>query len=234
LEWFPDPRDDLWRLLKSSEKEKLRYTRMWLKRMINQVIRGSFECYINARKTITETEHVMEVNQDISNADGSINMNMRALNEEMGYDSRIKEKIDINKAKKMTLNPDNLKNFIELPDADHEVVVEKEVMDLLKNEPSREENNLVIIDDDDKEEEAVKGNVNIKVKVDASSMAETDTGDCEAESEEDEVILVGNGESDEMRRYATKLFIPQSNESGAIAEERRVKAIVPADSESSD
>jgi hypothetical protein len=50
-------------------------------------------------------------------------------------------------------------------------------------------------------------------------MTETDTEDCETESEEDEVILVGDGESDAMRRYATELFIPQSNESGAIAGE---------------
>jgi hypothetical protein len=131
--------------------------------MINQVIRGLFECYINAGEAITEFEHIMEVNQNISNADGSINMNLLALNEKMGYDSRIKEKINIKKAKKMVCDPGNLKNFIELHDVDHDVIVEKEVMDLLKNEPPREESNLVIIDDDDKEEEAVEGDTNIKV-----------------------------------------------------------------------
>jgi hypothetical protein len=50
---------DLCRLLKNDEKEKLRYARMWLKRMINQVIRGSFECYISAGREITEIEHVV-------------------------------------------------------------------------------------------------------------------------------------------------------------------------------
>jgi hypothetical protein len=91
----------------------------------------------------------MEVNQDISNPDGSINMNLWSLNEEMGYDSKIKEKVDIKKAKKMVHNPDNLKNFIELPNTDHDVVVEKEVMDLLKNEPPQKEFNIIIIDDED-------------------------------------------------------------------------------------
>jgi hypothetical protein len=68
--------DDLCKLLRSDEKEKLRYTRMWLKRMVNQVIRGSFECYIKAGKEITETDQVVEVNQNIANAEGSINMNL--------------------------------------------------------------------------------------------------------------------------------------------------------------
>jgi hypothetical protein len=58
---------DLCRLLKGEEKDKPRYARMWLKRMVNQVLRGSFECYINAGKEITDIEHVCEVNHNIAN-----------------------------------------------------------------------------------------------------------------------------------------------------------------------
>jgi hypothetical protein len=56
--------------------------------MINQAIRGSFECYINAGKEIIRLDLVAEVNED-----SSINMNFWALNEEMEYDMKIKEKL---------------------------------------------------------------------------------------------------------------------------------------------
>jgi hypothetical protein len=125
---------DLCRLLKNEEKEKARYARLWLKRMINQVIRGSLECYINAGKEITEIDHVVEVNQNIENTEGSINMNLWALNVEMGYDSRIKEKIDVQKVKRV-IPEEKLKNFIELPNADLDVVGEKETFNLLNNQP---------------------------------------------------------------------------------------------------
>jgi hypothetical protein len=43
--------------------------------MVNQAIRGSFECYISAGKEITKLDHVAEVNYDITNLDNSVNMN---------------------------------------------------------------------------------------------------------------------------------------------------------------
>jgi hypothetical protein len=49
---------------------------MRIKRMINQTIRGSSECYINAGKEIASLDHVSEVNNDITNLDSSINMNL--------------------------------------------------------------------------------------------------------------------------------------------------------------
>jgi hypothetical protein len=36
------------------------------------------------------------VNDDITNLNSSINMNLRSLNEEMGYDTKIKEKVEAN------------------------------------------------------------------------------------------------------------------------------------------
>jgi hypothetical protein len=67
---------DVCAIISSNNKEKGRYRRMWLKRMINQAIRGSFECYINASKDITELDHIAEVNYDITNLDNSVNMNL--------------------------------------------------------------------------------------------------------------------------------------------------------------
>jgi hypothetical protein len=67
----------------SDGTEKVRYGKMWLKRMVNQVIRGSFDCLVQAGKEITELDHVAEVGQDITNLENSINIKLRALNEEM-------------------------------------------------------------------------------------------------------------------------------------------------------
>jgi hypothetical protein len=44
--------DDVCSIVSSDKKEKLRYGRIWLKRMINQAIKGSFECNVNTDKVI--------------------------------------------------------------------------------------------------------------------------------------------------------------------------------------
>lgn len=49
---------------------------MWLKRLVNQTIRGSFEYFINMNKEIQRMEHVIEVTDDITNLESSINMNL--------------------------------------------------------------------------------------------------------------------------------------------------------------
>jgi hypothetical protein len=67
--------------------------------MVKQAIRGSFKCYINIGKEKSNFDHIEEVNEDIVNLDSLINMKLQALNEEMGYDAKIKEKIDVGKAR---------------------------------------------------------------------------------------------------------------------------------------
>jgi hypothetical protein len=44
--------DDVCSIINTEKKEKLRYGRIWLKRMVNQAIGESFECYINAGNEI--------------------------------------------------------------------------------------------------------------------------------------------------------------------------------------
>jgi hypothetical protein len=85
-------------------------------------------------------------------------------------------------------------------------------MDLLKNEPPWKECYIIIIDDENKREEVVEGE--IKAKVDVSSITETDVDDYEAERAEDEVILIGDGENQDKRRYATELCIPNPTNLG--------------------
>jgi hypothetical protein len=45
---------------------------------------------------------VVEVNDNIVNLDGSLNINLWALNDEMGYDARIKERVDVEKSKRLS------------------------------------------------------------------------------------------------------------------------------------
>jgi hypothetical protein len=79
-----DAEIDICNIVSSDKKEKLRYDPMWLKRMINQAIGGSFECHVNADRVVAGLNQVAEVNEDITNLDDSINLNLWALNEEMG------------------------------------------------------------------------------------------------------------------------------------------------------
>jgi hypothetical protein len=52
--------------------------------MVNQTIRRSVEWDINSGNEISNLDHFAEVNVDIVIFDGSINMNLWELNEEMG------------------------------------------------------------------------------------------------------------------------------------------------------
>jgi hypothetical protein len=107
---------------------------MWINRIFNQAIRGSFECYINAGKEITELDHVVEMNDDITNLDNSINLNLLVLNEEMGYDAKIKEMVEVEKVRGLGKRAGHFKNFIDLLNLGVEVVVDGEVAKLIKNE----------------------------------------------------------------------------------------------------
>jgi hypothetical protein len=79
----------------SDKKEKLRYDRMGLKRMNNQIIKGSFECYVNADKVVACLVHVKEINEkneNITNLNHSINKILWSLNVEMRFNLKLKEK----------------------------------------------------------------------------------------------------------------------------------------------
>jgi hypothetical protein len=54
------------------------------------------------------------VNDDITNLDSSINMNLCALNEEMGHNMKIQEKIETNSKKLMNGKWIDFKHFIKL------------------------------------------------------------------------------------------------------------------------
>jgi hypothetical protein len=65
-------------------------------------------------------------------------MNLWALSEEMGYDMKFKEKVKAN-GKWI-----DLKHFIELPNVDMDIVVDKTVVEKVYNLPNIEKLNIVI------------------------------------------------------------------------------------------
>jgi hypothetical protein len=83
---------------------------MWLKRMINQAVRGSFVCYVNVDKVVSGLDQVTEVNEDITNLNDFINLNLWALNEEMVFDLKFKENLSVEgrKLKKAKLSIQNI------------------------------------------------------------------------------------------------------------------------------
>jgi hypothetical protein len=71
-------------------------------------------------------------------------MNLWDLNEEMGYDMKIKEKVEANGKKLVDGKCIDLKRFIELSNVDKDVVVDKTVVEKVNNLPIVEELNIVV------------------------------------------------------------------------------------------
>jgi glycyl-tRNA synthetase beta subunit len=128
-------------------------------------------------------------------------MNLWPLNEEMGYDAKVKERVDVNKVRSLCKNPgavNNLKNFIELPNADADIVVSKRIIKVMKNEADEEEKDIIVkVVKDEKEKE--KADVGKIVDVDDSIEAVVEADETEAESIEDGGILVSDGDEGTIR-----------------------------------
>jgi hypothetical protein len=136
--------NDMCSIVSSEKNEKLRYGRMLLKRMINQAVRGSFECFVNVDKVVADIDHVTEINEDIMNLDNSINMNLWTLNEEMRFDLKFKEKLPVEEKRLVKGKYINPKHFITLPDLDRDIVLEKNLMQTIINLPEADESNIIV------------------------------------------------------------------------------------------
>jgi hypothetical protein len=156
-------------------------------------------------------------------------MNLWALKEEMGYDARVKERVDVNKVKRLCKNPDainNLKNFIELPNTDADVVVSKRVMKVMRNEADEEEKEIIVkVIDEEKKEEENKYDVRRIVDFDDSIESAIEADETEAEGVEDGWILMSDGEEEAIREYVTNLCVPHSQESGVMTGEEKEKSL---------
>jgi hypothetical protein len=147
----------------------------------------------------------------------------------MGYNSKIKEKIDV-KPKMIKDKLCDLKQFIELPNQDKDVVVEKKMIQLIDNSPSADEMNIIVEHDPESEEKGI----NMCVSVDDSFASEIEDIDTEKERSEDESILNYDGETEKFQEYTKNLVIPHSPES-ETGTRGKVKLVpISADLESSD
>jgi hypothetical protein len=109
-----------------------------------QAIRGSFECYLNVDKEVSRLDQVAEVNEDISNLDNSNNLNLWTINEEMGFDIKMKEKISVVEKKLVNGKLINPKHFITLPDVDRDIVLEKKFVRSINHIPETVESNIIV------------------------------------------------------------------------------------------
>jgi hypothetical protein len=172
--------------------------------MINQAIRGSFECYINAGKEITSLDQVAEVNDDITNLDSSIDSNLFAINKGMEYDMKIKEKVEVNGKKLVNGKWIDLNHFIELSNVDKDAVVDKTVVEKVNNLHNIEKLNIVVDPEFDVVERRDFTNIDVSI------MSDTDESDSDKESGEDNALFIDDGELDNQIEYVRILSSPSS------------------------
>jgi hypothetical protein len=94
-------------------------------------MRGSFECMIKAGEEIRELNHIMNVNDGRDNSNDEVNLNLFALNEEIGFYGIIKAKLEAKGKIQVRGREMELKRFIELHTDKKDEVISKEAMKLL-------------------------------------------------------------------------------------------------------
>jgi hypothetical protein len=134
----------------------------------------------------------------------------------MGYDAKIKEQVNMEKAKRLCRGHVNLKNFIGLLNLDVDVIVEREVIKKINNEAESEERNIVVKIKKMEEDEGYK-----VVYVDDSMEAVVENCESEVESEESNEIFNFDREEVRNREYATSLCVSHSHKSGVMTGEKK-------------
>jgi hypothetical protein len=178
--------------------------------MVIQAIRGSFKCYLKVDKEVSRLDQVAEVNEDISNLDDSINLNLCALNEEMGFDVKIKEKISVVEKKLVNGKLINPKLFFALLDVDRDIVLEENVVQSINHIPETVESNIVV-ELEPEEKPDPDGNDDVSVfHVGDSYSSEVDDDDVDSEAVEDNSICYHDGEESDQLENVKNLCIPRS------------------------
>jgi hypothetical protein len=114
------------------------------------------------------------VNEDIFNLDDSINLNLWASNEKMGFDVKIKEKISVVEKKLVNGKLINPKHFITLPDVDRDIVLEKNVSRTFNHIPEPVESTIVVELEHKKKPDSDRNDDALVVHVDDSYSNEVD------------------------------------------------------------
>jgi hypothetical protein len=148
------------------------------------------------------------VNEDISNLNDSINLNQWALNEEMSFDDKIKEKISI--VENLLINGKliNPKHFITLPDVDRDIVLEKNIVRSINHFPETVESNIVVELEPEEKPDPDRNDDALVVHVDDSYSSEVDDVDVDSEAVEDNSIFDHDGVESDQLEYVKNLCIP--------------------------
>jgi hypothetical protein len=170
---------------------------------------------LNPGKEVTSIDHVAEVNENIVNLDSSENMNLWALNQSMDFDVRIKEKLPVEEKRVVNHKLVDPQHFITLPDANRDIVLEKNIIRSFNHIPEVEGSNILDeqepeIDHDPKEKALI-------VNVDDSYSSEVSDGDAGSETVENNSIFYNDGEENVPSEYVKNMCIPGSSEPEVMA-----------------
>jgi hypothetical protein len=137
--------NDFIRLLRIKGPGKRQLETNWVRRMIMQACRGSFDLCNNANENILKMQHVEDISECTDSTEEITDNSLYALNKEMGYDTKVstnieqkmitvngklkavKDFIDIPEERNNVITSEEKKKFIDLEDEEKEVEVPNEV-----------------------------------------------------------------------------------------------------------
>jgi hypothetical protein len=83
--------------------------------------------------------HVIKVNDDITNIESLIDINLNVFIEEIGYDMKMKEKINVKQVRVVRGKLLDMKSFIELTNKDKDYIMDLEVINFINILPDEED-----------------------------------------------------------------------------------------------
>jgi hypothetical protein len=122
--------NDFVKLLRVKCPGKRQLAKNWVRRMIMQACRGSFELWNNAIENILKMQHVEDITGYTDSTEEITGNNLYALNREMGYDTEITTDVE---HKLITVNGKlrPVKDFIDIPEEKNNVINQKKKHSLL-------------------------------------------------------------------------------------------------------
>jgi hypothetical protein len=116
---------DFIRLLRIKGPGKRQLAKNWIRRMIMQACRGSFELWNNANENILKTQHVEDITGYTDSTEEITDNNLYALDNEMEYGTEIITDVE---KKVITVNGKNrpVTNIIEIPVEKNPIITAEE------------------------------------------------------------------------------------------------------------
>jgi hypothetical protein len=109
------------RLLRTKGFGKRQLAKKWVRRMIMQACRGSFELWNNTNEKIFKMQHVEDITRYTDSLEEITDNSLYALSKEMGYDTEITTDVE---KKMITVNGKNrpIKDFIAIPGEVNDII----------------------------------------------------------------------------------------------------------------